>query len=218
MNKKKIIILIAGVITTLCLTGCSAKGDKSSGDVSKKTETSSTEEGNKEEANKEDSKGEGLSAEKNLFDVEVTLPSSFFEDSTQEEIEAAAKEAGVKKVKFNEDGSVVYSMSKSDHKKLLADTKEAIDEGIKEMVEDKETYPSFQKIEYSKDCTEFIIHCDKALYNEFESFSALGFYIYGNYFQALNAVNAEDIRTVVYFKDKDTGEVLNTGDSAEMGQ
>lgn len=41
-------------------------------------------------------------------------------------------------------------MSSSENKKLLANTKTAIDQGIKELLKDKESFPSFEKIDYNK--------------------------------------------------------------------
>lgn len=41
-------------------------------------------------------------------------------------------------------------MSSSENKKLLANTKTAIDKGIKELLKDKESFPSFKKIDYNK--------------------------------------------------------------------
>lgn len=75
-------------------------------------------------------------------------------------------------------------MSSLENKKLLANTKTAIDQGINELLKDKESFPSFEKIDYNKKCTEFTVYCDKALYNEVQSFSAIGLYFYGNYYQA----------------------------------
>lgn len=54
-----------------------------------------------------------------MLDVELTLPADLFEDQKPEEIEAAAKEKGVKEVKVNADGTVYYKMSKSAHKKMM---------------------------------------------------------------------------------------------------
>lgn len=44
----------------------------------------------------------------------------------------------------------MYSVSSSENKKLLANTKTAIDQGIKELLKDKESFPSFEKIDYNK--------------------------------------------------------------------
>lgn len=91
---KKSLFIISTAL--LFLTACGAEEDKKQSDNQKE---------------------QSIEVDKGLLDVELTLPADFFEDQTPEEIEAAAKEKGVKEVKVNEDGTVYYKMSKSAHKK-----------------------------------------------------------------------------------------------------
>ena len=156
-----------------------------------------------------------LNAEKNLLSVELTIPSSLLEDDAAV-LDEESKAAGVKEIIQNDDGSITMKMSKSAHKKLLDEFKVGIDEGITEILNDKETYPSLTEITYNDDLTEFTVKVDSNTYGGFEGLSALTLYISGNVYQALNATPEDQIKTIVNFVDKDTGEVIETGDSSEM--
>jgi hypothetical protein len=200
--KKRILTLL--LVTTMAITmvGCGAK---------------SPDHGDKTEKEIESSGGE-MSSQKNLFDVEVTLPAAFFKDSDKSNIETEAKAKGVHEVKANEDGSVTYIMDKKTHKELLASMKQSVDESIKETLADKENYPSFAEIKYNDDLTQFDIMVDKATYGGLQPFVAVGFYMSGNMYQAMNGKSFDTAKTIVNFKDKATGEVIESGDSSALGK
>lgn len=162
-------------------------------------------------------KNETISSEENLFNVKVTLPASLFEGTDKSTIETEGKAKGIHEVVVNDDGSVTYTMNKKTHKTLLDEMKKSVDESIKKALADKDTYPSFSKIEYNDDLTEFNIYVDASKYGVFESFSALGFYVAGNMYQAMNTVEQGNINTKVNFINKDTNEVIESGDSSKVG-
>ena len=62
---------------------------------------------------------EGIEVDENLLSVEITLPATYFEDMTPEEIKVSAEENGISECIVNEDGSVIYKMSKKKHKEML---------------------------------------------------------------------------------------------------
>ena len=93
-----------------------------------------------------------IAVDKGLLDVELTLPADLFEGQTEDEIIANAKEKGVKEAKVNEDGTVYYKMSKSEHKKMMKDAKQSIVDSIAEIVNSDE-YSSIKEISYNKDFT-----------------------------------------------------------------
>lgn len=200
--KKRILALL--IVTTMAITmvGCGSKTSNDGAKAEKKTESNDG----------------GISAEKNLFDVEITLPAAFFEGADMSNVETGAKAKGVHEVKANEDGSVTYIMDKKTHKALLDSIKEAVDLGIKDTLANKETYPSFTEIIYNDDLTQFDIMVDKASYGGLQSFVALGYYMSGNMYQTMNGQSSDTVKTIVNFKDKDTGEVIESGDSSALGK
>lgn len=187
------------------------------------TETSNTQKvASKEESednNKTEDNGGTLSAEKNLFSVEVTIPASLIkEESESTELTEEAKENGVKDVTKNADGSITMKMTKDAHKKMLGSLKSSIDKSISETLADKEKCPSFDSITYNDDVTVFDIKVDSASFNKIESIQALAYYFMGNIYQALNAVPENELKTVVNFIDKDSGEIIESGDSTKMAE
>ena len=108
MKKKLVAMLLVGAMA-LSFTACG----------------SSPKSGNNSEASTDQSSddGEGLKAEKNLLSVEVTLPASLIKDG-EAELDEEAKEAGVKEITKNEDGSITMKMTKEAHKELLGSIKE----------------------------------------------------------------------------------------------
>ena len=77
----------------------------------------------------------GLDVEQELFDVKLTIPADYVEEgTTQESLDAEAKEAGFQSATLNEDGTVTYVMTKSQHQKLMEDMKANLDQSLKEMV------------------------------------------------------------------------------------
>ena len=207
MKKKILTILLIGTMA-LNITACQSNDSKPGKELANWTPPP------KKEEKTEDT--DTLKAEKNLLSVEVTLPALLIGDSAAE-LDQEAKDAGVKEVIQNEDGSITMKMTKDAHKNLLASLKDGIDQGIDELLADKENFPSFESITYKDDVTEFNINVDPNTYGGLQSMAVMGLYIQGNLYQAFNAVPADQIKTVVNFVNKDTGEIIESGDSSQMG-
>ena len=163
------------------------------------------------EATKEEqSSGESVDVEKGLLNVEVTLPASFFEGETEEEIVAGVKEEGISEATVNEDGSVTYKMSKSKHKEMMKEMEDSIVETIKEVVE-SDDYPSIKEISYNKDFNEFDVNVDRELYeNGFDGFAILGLVMGSAYYSTFNGDSLEDTKITFNMIDENTGEVFAT--------
>lgn len=198
--KKKIMMVCMAAVLAFSLTACG-------GNSGKEEEKDSKKETQKEET-----------AKKEEPDIEITLPAEFFDEEGMADINEEAKEDGVKEVTVNDDGSVTYKMDKATHEKLLKEMKSGIDESIAELLEDKENFGSFTEITYNDDVTEFKIMVDPASYGGLQSFGALALYAAGNMYQGLNQVPEEEINTSVQFINKDTQEVIESGDSKSMAE
>lgn len=200
--KKTLVVSLLLIIAATSVIGCSSKDTNDKESV-------------KNNVNVEESK-DVFSTKENLFNIEVTLPSNLFENQDMSAIEQEAKANGVHDVKINDDGSVTYKMDKSTHKNLLKELKSGVDESIEEALNDKEAFRSFSEITYNDDLTEFNILVDASLFNPFEGISALGYYLMGNMYQAMNCVKTEDINTTVNFINKDTKEIIESGNSKDL--
>lgn len=184
---KKIIVLVLTIVLAISLCACGGKDNKS------------------------DSKdNEGINVEKKLFDVEVTLPAMFFTDTTPEEITAAAKEKGFYECTVNDDGSVTYKMSTAQHKEMLKEVADRIQESIDSVMNDATMYQSFQEIKHNDDMSQFDIIVDKNSFGLFDSIAAMMFYIDGALYQTLSGKATDAIDVIVNFVDSATGEIINT--------
>lgn len=153
---------------------------------------------------------QGIEVDKGLMNVELTLPAAFFEGSTPEEIEASAKEEGIKEVKINEDGSVYYKMSKSTHKEMLASAEEGVVETIDELINSKD-FTSFKEISYNKNFTEFDVKVDRQAYeNSFDGFGILGLAFGSMFYNAIEGANTSEMKITMVMIDAATDEQFDT--------
>lgn len=149
--------------------------------------------------------------EKGIFDVTITIPAEFMRETSQEELDEAAAEIGYK-VKLNDDGSATYTMTKSQHKQMMDEITDSLTESINEMV-GSEDYPNFTKIETNSDFTNFIVTTKSLEPDLNESFSVMGFYMFGGIYNIFNGTEVDNIH--VEFVNADSGEVISSSDSKE---
>lgn len=193
---KKMLCLLLAFALMLSLAACGSSGTSSAGSSS----------GN----------GSSISVDEGLLNVEVTLPASFFTDTTEEDIQAAATDQGFSDCVINEDGSVTYTMTKSVYNEVLEDLKAALDESIEGMVNGADAVASFQKIEYNDDLSEVDVYVDGETFSSLDALYAISFYMLGAYYQAFSGVPADGVDTVVEFIDQDSNEVLQSSSYQQM--
>lgn len=198
---KKTIFFALSIIICLSLVGCGG----SSNDTQQNIE--------------EDSKSEGtqsIEVDEGLLNVEITVPPDFLEEgTTQEDLDEAAKEDGIKSITLNDDGSATYIMSKSKHDEMMAGIRESIDESMAEMI-DPETYPTFVEVTSNDDYTHFTVKLSSNEVGLSESISVLGFYMLGGLYNAFNGTPVDDV--TVSFVNADTGDIIQEAHSSEMAE
>lgn len=143
----------------------------------------------------------------------VTIPATFFEDSSEDEIKAAAEEAGYQSYKINSDGSVTYTMTKARHQEMLNEYAASINEYIDGLLngDDETKVEGFSDIESNDDYSEFNIYVSKDTYTMWDMMYALSFYIQGGYYQMFNGVSPEDVDVAVNFIDNVSGDIIDSG-------
>lgn len=156
------------------------------------------------------SSDEGITVDKNLLNVDVTIPASFYEGTkiTQAELDADAAKKGYGKAKLNSDGSVSFRMSKSQYNKALDEMKKSLDDYIQETVNDSPKV--FKEITYNKNMTEFNVVVNKT---EFENDFGAGMIGFGmalqsSFYQMFNGV--KNPKSEIKFIDKSSGTVFDT--------
>ena len=151
-----------------------------------------------------------LKVDKGILIVDVTLPASFFLDSTEEEIIAKAKGNGVIETVVNKDGSVTYTMSKSKHKEMMKEMKESVVSTIDEIVNSGD-YTSIKDISYNKSFTKFDVKVNRQQYEAgFDGFAILGLVMGSAYYNAFDGNSGEDLQVVFNMIDETTGEIYDT--------
>lgn len=166
-------------------------------------------------SNDSDSKKEkqdSVEVDKGLLTVEVTIPASFYEgeDVNVEEIITEAEKDGVKKVTKNEDGSLTYKMSKSQHKKMLKDMESEIQQTIKE-IESNEDFTSIDSIKSNQSYDEFTLSVNQSEYeNSMDGFATLGLAMQSMFYQLFSGVDEEDYQVTIHLMNKDTSKVFDT--------
>lgn len=215
MRKK---LLLTVFIVTGLLTACGGKAASPQSEttvVETTSESTSTDASSAMQETRSDLEAMGdFSTEKGLFNVELNIPKEFAGEKTQDELDATAQELGYKSITLNEDGSVTYVITKKQHKQMMEELKENLDSTLKEMV-GSEDYPNFTDISTNGDYTEFEVATKSAELSLAESFSVLGFYMYGGMYNIFNGTPVENVE--VTFINADSGEVIEQLNSKDMG-
>lgn len=147
-------------------------------------------------------------------EITLTIPAEFIDEQTQERMKEQEKEFGYK-LKLNDDGSATCTMTKSQHKKMMAEMADSIKESMDEMI-GSESCPNFTKIEANDNFTEFTITTKSTQLDMVESFSTMAFYIYGGLYNAFSGEEADNIS--VTFVNANSGQVIETTNSSDMAQ
>lgn len=217
MRKKLISLLL---ISTFIFSGCdgsnasAADNTPASSDApAAETPADESEETSTDDLSDLDALGD-VEVEKELFDVTLTIPADYVEATTQEELDEAAKEYGYTAI-LNEDGSATYTMSKSQHKKMMEDFTSNIQESLDKMVGSEE-YPNITSVTANSDFTTFTVTTKNEEPDLAESFSIMAFYMYGGMYNIFNGTEVDNIH--VDFVNADSGEIISSSDSNNMEQ
>lgn len=150
------------------------------------------------------SKDESVNVDKGLLNVKVTIPASMFEGEDTNKVIADAKKEGIE-VSKNNDGSLTYKMSKSQHKKMMKEIKEEIVKTINEAKESKE-YVSLKDITYNDSFSEFTLIVDRSAFeNSFDGLLSITVGMSGMMYQLYNGENSDVYQVTIFLKDQATG-------------
>ena len=148
----------------------------------------------------------GIDVDTGLFDVTITLPASFFEDSPDFDPETYNEEQGYKKTVINEDGSVSITMSKTKHNELMAETKSSIDQSFMELIEAEDT-PYIKAVTSSNGYKTVTVDVEKEAYESSFDLTPL---LIGFSAMLYQQIDGADLHCEVIIRDYDTGEVLSS--------
>lgn len=212
---KRIVCLVLSFLFLVSLCSCGSKAPAPS-----ETGGDSEEKNTQQTADSEPSEDEiGIGAigdvDSGLFNVTITVPADFLgEGVTQEQLDAQAKDSGFKSITLNDDGSATYVMTKAQHKKMMDEIKQSIDESFSEMVGSEE-YPSIVSIEANNDYTKYKIVLNTEEVGLAEGFLAMGLYISSGMYHVFNGTEPGNIH--IQYINETTGEIIQEANSDDMG-
>lgn len=223
MKKKILAVLLTMTVMTTVLAGCGSKSgnaEQSTAPVVENQTEQAVDNGTGTEAESTDDGMEQLEAigdvdvDKGLFNVTLTIPKDFVGDTTQEKLDESVKENGYKSATLNSDGSVTYVMTKAQHEEMLEGIRESLDQSLSEMIGSSD-YPNITNVEHNDDYTSFTITTKNAEPDLSESFSVMALYMYGGMYGIFSGEEVDNVH--VDFKNADTGEIIGSSNSEDMG-
>ena len=149
-----------------------------------------------------------------LLSVTITLPKEFAEDVTQADIDKAIADGDIQDGRLNDDGTVSYRLSKSQHEESLAELRGSVDEVI---AEENSTNPGlYEEVTYNDDMTQFrVVVADRKKYEQSMSMMGLGLLFGAAFYQIFYGVPEDERNVVIEYVDGKTGEVFDTYDSRD---
>lgn len=213
MKKIGLILFVLTIVLSSC-TGNVSVADPEMDDVNEPTAMIQLTEPPMEEIFTDEmmDESEGITVERNMSDVELTLPAWFFEDQTPEEVFGAVDaEEGVKSVEANEDGSYTFVISKALYEDTLLEFRNGIDETIEDVL-NGEDYVSVTDVTHGDDLKIFDVYVDPVAYEEamFDSIITMVLGMSGMMYQLFSGTPYESIEVVVNIVNQDTGEVIES--------
>lgn len=155
-----------------------------------------------------------VEVDRGLFDVTITIPADFIGEVTQEQLDKNVAERGYKSATLNDDGSVIYVMTKAQHEEMMDGIKQTIDDALAEMAP-SDDYPSFVSIEANNNYTNFKVITTSEELGLVESFSVMSFYMYGGMYNHFNGTPVDNIH--VDFINQNSGGIIQEANSKDMG-
>lgn len=205
MKKFAAIIAASGLALAACSSDSEPETEpveETDGAADTMTETQDTEEAESDE------EGGGVSVDEGLFNVEVTIPSSFFEGEDPEQV--AANVDNAEEATVNDDGSITYKMSKAQHEEMMEEVATSVEEATTTITESGD-YPSIQEIETSDNYDHFTVQVDREAYeNSFDGIATMTLGVVGSLYQLFNGEDPDSYEVIIEMEDAETGEVFNT--------
>ena len=155
-----------------------------------------------------------VDVDKNLFDVEITIPADYLDEgTTQESLNLEVEEMGYKSATLNPDGSVTYTITKDQHAEMMKTVKESIDAGLEELMNSDEY--TFVSIEANDNYTEFTATVSGEELGFGDVIGGMLFFMYGGMYNCYNGTTVDNV-CVTYISEV-SGEVIEVANSSDAG-
>lgn len=207
MKKFTMILAASGLALAACSTDTTTETEPIDETGSAGEVMADPEESEETEATEE---GEGVNVDKGLFNVEVTIPPSFFEGEDPEQVAANAEAENVEEATVNDDGSITYKMSKAQHEEMMAELATSLEEAKNDITESGD-FPSIQSIEASDNYDNFTVNVDREAYeNSFDGFATMTLGMIGSFYQIYDGADPDNYEVIIEMAEAESGEVFDT--------
>lgn len=141
-------------------------------------------------------------------EVEVTLPSNYFEGMTESDIKESAKAQNITVQEIHKDYSVTYTMTEERQQELIADVEASIEESMQLIVETGD-FPSIQNVKASDSYKSFDVTVDREAFETgVDMLGTMNLYVGSSYLYAYK--NEPNPSITMNFIDAETNEVYET--------
>lgn len=200
----------ATLLLVVTLVSACSTNDGETQQATPPSSTASTEASPSNSAESDDGLGAigDIEVNRGLFNVEITIPPEFVDAADQDNVLSQARDLGINNVTFNDDGSITYKMSRSQHRQWMANLGDDISQLLTAL---PASYPSIREVTHNRDFTRVTLTVDRnAWENGFDGFATLAIAFGAGFYQVFNGTSPDDIQINVDIVDVDTGEVFDT--------
>jgi hypothetical protein len=149
-----------------------------------------------------------VEVDRGLLNVEVTIPAGFFDEADMDQVLAEAEADGIREATVNDDGSVTYRMSRAQHRQLMAEMRDEVTAGLRELADD---FDSIEEVIHNRDLTRIEMVVDRAAFeNSFDGFAIFGIGIITGFYHLFNGSDPDGYRVTIEVVDQATGETFDT--------
>lgn len=147
--------------------------------------------------------------------VEIHIPAGFIDDVTQEDLDEGVAEGEYQSATLNDDGSITFMVTPEQRDEYETMLRDSIQQGLDEL-KGPDGIPDVVDIETNNDYTSFIVTTSAEEVGTEEAFSILAFAMYGGLYNSFLGNEIDNVH--VDFVNADTGEILESVDTKDMGE
>lgn len=149
------------------------------------------------------------SCSKNEETFALTLPPSFFNSKTYDEIQSEALSQGILSVVIQDNGFVTYTLTEKTHNSMLEQISNEIQDGILASLDsDNAGIAGLSQIICGENYTSFDFYVDPDYYIDYYQIYVLPYYVSSAYYQTILGTNTEEIDIIARFINVNTNEIL----------
>lgn len=140
----------------------------------------------------------------------LTIPSTYVNGATQENLDAVAEAAGYEKITLNSDGSATYTLTHEQHEKMMKDLHTGISDKLI-MLPGSKSFKDIDSIKANEDFTEYTVTLNTIGANFDSSMIAMNLKMFSTMYNCFQGVTDEIIHIEFYNKNGDKIADFNSG-------